>query len=62
MPLWAFLEDVKVNSGGWATSLWIKQVFGVCGGLWLIFGFCGLVLGYLYELLGFVKPPPRFFD
>jgi len=25
---------IKVNSGGWTTSLWIKRVFGVCGELW----------------------------
>jgi len=38
-----FSRQGKVNSGGQTTLLWIKQVFGVCGELWLIscrFGFC----------------------
>jgi hypothetical protein len=26
--------EIKVNSGGWTTSLWIKRVLGVCGELW----------------------------
>jgi hypothetical protein len=38
--------EAEVNSGGWTTLLWIKQVFGVCGELWLVFRFfdfhCGL--------------------
>ena len=39
-------DEAEVNSGGWTTLLWIKQVFGVCGELWLVFRFfefhCGL--------------------
>jgi hypothetical protein len=43
--------DAKVKIKGLTSSLWIRPIFGVCGELWLIFGFCGLVLFYVPEFL-----------
>jgi hypothetical protein len=34
-----FWRSEKVNSSGWASSLWKKENFGVCGELWWIVGF-----------------------
>jgi apolipoprotein N-acyltransferase len=39
-------EMIKVNSGGWTTWLWVKEVFGFCGELWLVFGYCGIFFGF----------------
>jgi hypothetical protein len=58
-----FSRQGKVNSGGQTTLLWIKQVFGVCGELWLIscrFGFCsGLPAAILGSFMMVKRKPGR---
>jgi hypothetical protein len=46
----------KVNGRGPTNRLWIKRMFGFCGELWLIFGFCAIHLGFLTDFLRFLAP------
>jgi hypothetical protein len=40
-------QEGKVKRRGLTTLLWINLILGICGELWLIFGFCRLGLDLL---------------
>jgi hypothetical protein len=54
-------REGKVKSRGLTTLLWISLIFGICGELWLIFGFYGLDFALLPWIFGVsVIPKPVF--
>ena len=55
-------SQAKVKRRGPTTFLWIKLIFGICGELWLIFGFCGLVSICCRESLVVQRPLDGFFE